>query len=120
MQQVAVLSEAAATCNVLLDPRRVLAWAEKVRHLLNAEAVGRIVTDTAWAATACIGGDRSGLDAVLAALAEGRVAASIAGLPPMLAVWTAVCAHELAMLAERFTEAEQAIKACLLYTSRCV
>ena len=94
-QQGAVLSEALATCSALLDPRRVLSWAVQARKLLDQQTgLDRTVADTAWAATASVTGDQTGLGSMFAALAEGRVAAAIKNLPVTLAVWTAVCAHE--------------------------
>ena len=107
--ELAVLGEAVSAASTFLGPRSVLSWAEQARRVLDVHpGMDRTIIDTGWALAACMNGDPAGVDLVLGYLADGRLVAAMADSPPMLAVWTAVAAHAIAMVTERFAESEQA------------
>ena len=107
--ELAVLGEAVSATSTFTGPRSVLSWADQARRLLDDHpGMDRVAIDTGWAVAACMNGDPSGVGLVLNYLADGRLAAAMADSPPMLAVWTAVAAHAIAMSTERFAESEQA------------
>jgi DNA-binding CsgD family transcriptional regulator len=107
--ELAVLGEAVIATSTFSGPRSVLSWAEQARRILDDHpGVDRMAIDIGWAVAACMNGDPAGVGPVLNYLADGRLVAACADSPPVLAVWTAVAAHAIAMLTERFAESTQA------------
>jgi DNA-binding CsgD family transcriptional regulator len=116
---VKVLLEAGVALAGVTRPARILPWAERARGLLaSAAKVTRVAVDLAWGVAASISGDCAGAEALTAAMTGGSFDALLAEALPATGTWMAVNAIHLAVITERYTEADAAFRAGWMLAQR--
>jgi DNA-binding CsgD family transcriptional regulator len=109
---VKVLLEAGPALAGVTRPARILPWAEKARALpASAARVTRIAADLAWGSAASISGNPAGAEPLSAAMAGGSFDALLTQASSATGTWMAVNAIHLAMMTERYAEADAAFRA---------